>query len=312
VDDAARVLRLHLALAAAGAAALAFMVAALIGALRFDMPPGAESHTHWELIQSALSPGSIATLALGSVGLAVALAALRSLWRQWRRSRAFVRGLSVVRDERGVRVFAEDRPMAFCAGLLRPRVHLSTGAVAMLSEAELAAVVAHERHHVRRRDPLRLFLVRTVADALFVLPALPRLAERYAALVELGADDAAVAANGGDAAPLASALLAFDDRSSSAVVGIDPVRVDHLCGEGAAWRLPVALVSWSALVVGAIMVAAERAGEAGERLSLTVPLLTHHLCLVTANLVPLLAGAAALLATTRGRTTGSHNPRQTG
>jgi hypothetical protein len=65
-------------------------------------------------------------------------------------------------------------------------------------------------------------------------------------------------------------------------------------------------------VVGAIMVAAERAGEAGERLSLTGPLLTHHLCLVTANLVPLLAGAAALLATTRGRTTGSHNQRQTG
>jgi Zn-dependent protease with chaperone function len=301
-----------LALAAAGTVALAFVVAALIGALSFEMPAGAESHSHWELVRSALSPGSVATLALGSLSLAVVLATVGSLWRQWRHSRAFVHRLGVVREDGGVRVFVADRPMAFCAGLLRPRVHVSTGTIAMLSEAELAAVVAHERHHARRRDPLRLFVVRTVADALFVLPALPRLAERYAALVELGADDAAVAANGGDAAPLASALLAFDDRASSAVAGIDPVRVDHLCGERGSWHVPVVLVSLSALVVGAIVVAAERAGEAGERLSLTVPLLTHHLCLVTANLIPLLAGAAALLATTRGRTTGSHNPRQTG
>jgi Zn-dependent protease with chaperone function len=299
-------------LAAAGTAALVFVVAALVGALSFEMPPDAESHTHWDLVRSALSPGSVATLALGSLSLAVVLATLRSIWRQCRRSRAFVRRLAVVRHDGDVRVIADDRLMAFCAGLLRPRIHVSTGTVAMLSPAELAAVIAHERHHVRRRDPLRLFLVRTVADALFVLPALPRLAERYAALVELGADDAAVAANDGDAAPLASALLAFDERASSAVVGIDPVRVDHLCGEGAAWHLPLALVSWSGLVVGAIVLAAERAGEAGERLSLTVPLLTQHLCLVTANLVPLLAGAAALLVTTRRRTTEGHNQRRSG
>jgi hypothetical protein len=165
---------------------------------------------------------------------------------------------------------------------------------------------------VRRRDPLRLFLVRTIADALFVLPALPRLAERYAALVELGADDAAVSASGGDPAPLASALLAFDDDRPSSVVGVDPVRVDHLCGEHSAWHPPVALVSWSALVVGALVVAAERASAAGERLNLTVPLLTQHLCLITANLVLLLLGAAALLATTRSRTTAGHNPRRSG
>jgi Zn-dependent protease with chaperone function len=309
VTDAARVLRLHLALAAAGVGAFAFVVAALISALRFEMPPGAEQHSHWELVRSALSPGSVATLALGSLSIAVGIAALASLRRQWRRSRAFVRGLAVVRDHGDVRVIAEDRPLAFCAGLLHPRIHVSTGALAILGPAELDAVLAHERHHVRRRDPLRLFLVRAIGDALFVLPALPRLAERYGALVELGADDAAVLASGGEPGALASALLAFDEERTSSVVGIDPARVDHLCGELPVYRPPVALVSWSVLVVGAIVVVAERVGE---RLSLTVPLLTQHLCLITANVVPLLLGAAALLATTRGRTTAGHNRRGSG
>jgi hypothetical protein len=306
VTDAARVLRLHLALAAAGIAALAFVVAALIGALRFDVPAGAEEHSHWELVRSVLAPGSVATLALGSLSIAVGIAALASLSRQWRRSRAFVRGLPVVRDDGDVRVVAQDRPLAFSAGLLHPRIHVSTGALATLGPAELATVLAHERHHVRRRDPLRLFLVRALADALFVLPALPRLAERYAALIELGADDAAVSASGGDPAPLASALLAFEEA------GIDPARVDHLCGDPAAYRLPVAVVSWSVLVLGAIVVAAERASAAGEHLNLTVPLLTQHLCLVTANLVLLLLGAAALLVTARCRTTAGHNSRRSG
>jgi len=306
VTDAARVLRLHLALAAAGIAAFAFVVAALIGALRFDMPAGAEQHSHWELVRSVLTPGSLATLALGSLSIAVVIAASASLSRRWRRSRHIVRGLAVVRDDGDVRVFVQDRPLAFSAGLLRPRIHVSTGALAILGPAELAAVVAHERHHTRRRDPLRLFLVRALADALFVLPALPRLTERYAALVELGADDAALSASGGDPAPLASALLAFEEA------GIDPARVDHLCGDPPAYRLPVAVVSWSVLVVGAIVVAAERAGAAGERLNLTIPLLTQHLCLVTANLVLLVLGTAALLATTSSRTTAGHNQRRSG
>ena len=39
-------------------------------------------------------------------------------------------------------------------GSLIPRICLSTGLMALMSEAELEAVLLHERYHLRSRDPL--------------------------------------------------------------------------------------------------------------------------------------------------------------
>lgn len=55
-------------------------------------------------------------------------------------------------------VFAHESPDAFCAGLLRPRVYLSSTAVESVEDSELAAVIEHESHHCRRCDPLRILL----------------------------------------------------------------------------------------------------------------------------------------------------------
>lgn len=107
----------------------------------------------------------------------------------------------------------------------------------LLSHEELDAVIAHESHHARRRDPLRLLVARSVAADLFFLPVMRRLAERYAAMAELAADEAAVGATRGPRA-LASALLAFDAHPSPAVVGIAPERIDHLLGRDVRWDLP--------------------------------------------------------------------------
>ena len=74
-----------------------------------------------------------------------------------------------------------------------------------MSASEFAAVLAHEAAHVRRRDPLRLFIVETIATALG--PIGRRLAERFRLDVELDADEAAVAAHG--RAPVARAFLAL-------------------------------------------------------------------------------------------------------
>jgi Zn-dependent protease with chaperone function len=95
-------------------------------------------------------------------------------------------------------------PLAFCAGLLRPRVYVSTGALQRLGAAELSAVVAHEAHYAARRDTLRILMARAIGDA-YSLGALPR---REQAPAELFADAAVVRSRG--AVPLASALLAFD------------------------------------------------------------------------------------------------------
>lgn len=175
---------------------------------------------------------SVAALILGSGAFAVVLLAVRSALRQIRDTRRFVASLHVIGPARvgppRTYVFADDAPNAFCAGLLRPRIFVSTGTLETLRRDELDAVLAHEAHHARSRDPLRLLLARTARDGLFFLPGMHDLAERYAALAEAeaAADGAAVRASGGDRGSLAAALLAFDSATSSAVVGIAPERVD--------------------------------------------------------------------------------------
>jgi len=59
---------------------------------------------------------------------------------------------------------------AFCAGLLRPCVYVTT-ATAKLNTNELDAVLAHEAAHARRRDPLRRLLTRAAADVHDLTPA---------------------------------------------------------------------------------------------------------------------------------------------
>jgi Zn-dependent protease with chaperone function len=142
-----------------------------------------------------------------------------------------------------VQIVAGARPIAFCAGLLRPRVYVSVGALETLAPDALAAVVAHEAHHAGRRDPLRSLIVRAIGDA-YSLGALPR---REQALAELAADAAAVRSRG--AAPLASALLAFHGDAA----GIAPERVDRLAGERPGTGMPRALVAGAAAIIGALV-----------------------------------------------------------
>ena len=95
---------------------------------------------------------------------------------------------------------------SFCYGFLRPRICISTGLLALLDEVELRALLLHERHHLHRRDPLRVLIVKVVGDALNVLPLVPVLVQHYRVAQEVAADRAAIAHCGSEA-PLSSALL---------------------------------------------------------------------------------------------------------
>src|SRR5207237_5326128 len=117
--------------------------------------------------------------------------------------------------------------------------------VELLTAAELDAVLAHEHHHRRVRDPLRIACGRVLSRALLFLPVLRPLCDRYADVAELSADRAAVHASAGREAPLASALLAFDESAPPGVSGISPERVDSLLGQPTSWRLPARLLAGS-------------------------------------------------------------------
>ena len=100
---------------------------------------------------------------------------------------------------------ADSAAFTFCHGLLRPRVCISSGLVELLDDGELLAVLDHEAHHGRHRDPLKILLGRSLASGLFFLPLAGALRNAYLAGKELSAD-AAACRRGGEL-PLASALL---------------------------------------------------------------------------------------------------------
>ena len=104
-----------------------------------------------------------------------------------------------------VRVLKDSPNPAFTAGLLRPRIYVAQSLADALDENQLVALMAHESEHVRRRDPLRLSIMRALAFTLFWIPALRRLASDLGDEAEIQADDAAVACAGEVA--LAGALV---------------------------------------------------------------------------------------------------------
>jgi beta-lactamase regulating signal transducer with metallopeptidase domain len=96
---------------------------------------------------------------------------------------------------------------AVTVGLLRTYVVVSQGLAHALSGSELRAVLAHERAHARRRDPLRLVIGRVLTAHLWFLPAAHDMRVRAECGYELAADRHAVRRFGRPA--LASALLSI-------------------------------------------------------------------------------------------------------
>lgn len=294
----------HLSVAIVTAGLVAAAAAVVLGASDLSIPPGGEvSRACAEWLGSG-GPRALLGLSVLIGAAGVVVIAVRSIVRQVRAGRAYL-GAQPLGPELSLagvncRVVEVTEPLAFCAGYVRPRIYVSRGLLEELSDEELQAVVAHERHHRSRRDPLRRLVARALADALFFVPVLRRSGERYIALGELAADEAAVAAVG-RRQPLASALLKFSERELTAVpvVGIAPERVDHLSGDprAARWRLPrdLAAVSVAAIAgLAAVLVIVAAVGS-----GVDWPLLLAAGCVVGMVAAPLALGATALVVSSR-------------
>jgi Zn-dependent protease with chaperone function len=285
-----------IALAGAGAVSLGLGLA--VDDVRLTDSPAAVAAACWRFVFPTVSARTPLVLALGSLGIAVIMRGVSSGARQARSSHRLLRRQQPVRalriaEHRAI-VLRGSSVQAFTGGLLRPRVYLSEGALARLDGEQLTAVVAHEAHHARRRDPLRLFLARVATDALFFLPVLVPLRESLATQTELAADAAAVHAGGG-ARPLARALLAFDAAPTGSV-GIAPERVDELTGYPARLELPLALIATAIItIVFLVAIALQLRGASTGRDDVNPAGLLEQLCLVLKALLPLVVGAALIL-----------------
>jgi Zn-dependent protease with chaperone function len=298
--DSWRLYRLQLALGAAGLGASALVLAAAVSAVHIE-PEAAHrlDVAGLALTYPAINVAAVLLLGLAALGAAVIVVTVRAAWRQLRAQRRLVRTLPVIGPLPGhptVAVIDVAAPLAFCAGWLRPRVYVSTEVLARLSESELRAVLAHEQHHEALRDPLRLAVSRVLCQALFFLPVLRLLHDRYADVAELTADAAALDAIDGAAAPLAAAMLAVATTGAGEVVGISPARVDSLLGQPHAWRLPRLLLIAALATLGALVALAWRAdGQASFHTSLNLPIVSSQPCVLVLALVPVLACLTGML-----------------
>ena len=90
------------------------------------------------------------------------------------------------------RLLEHPAPVAFCIPGAHPLLVLSSGMVAELDDDQLAAVVAHERAHLREHHHLLLLPFVAWEAALPVLPAAGRAHAAVRSLVEMRADDVAL------------------------------------------------------------------------------------------------------------------------
>jgi Zn-dependent protease with chaperone function len=104
-------------------------------------------------------------------------------------------------------VLDDPRPAAYCVPGRPAVIVLTSGALAVLDPAQLAAVLAHERAHLAGRHHWLVTLSKGLAVAMPAVPLFDRGPAEITRLAEMSADDAAARASGRTA--LVSALLAI-------------------------------------------------------------------------------------------------------
>jgi hypothetical protein len=294
------IFELQLALGSAGLATAAAVLAAATASVHRD-PQAAHQAVVLgvHITYPEVNLAALLLLALAALGVCVLVRVVGTVAGHVRAYRRFLADADMVGNPAGypdVTLVRDAIPQAFCAGLMRPRVFVSTAAVDLLTPAELAAVVRHERAHRATRDPLRFALLRALGRSLFFMPALPPLAREYGELAEVKADGAAIAASGGDSRALASALLAFVDAAPVGAAGISPDRVDALLGDGRSSRLPAGLIALSLAPLAALVVLVWRASEAAAaNATFNLPVISSQPCVVVLALIPVAMWSMARL-----------------
>jgi Zn-dependent protease with chaperone function len=116
---------------------------------------------------------------------------------------------SVLQVDQGEPVWVLDAatPLVGLAGVIRPRVLLSSGVARALSQEQMAAALSHERAHRAAADNWKRLLLALTPDALPGVPILRAVDRAWARFSEWAADDWAVAQDARCSVPLAEALV---------------------------------------------------------------------------------------------------------
>lgn len=170
--------------------------------------------------------GHLGVVAGGTAGLALSVLVARRLGlafrRLWLRSTEHARTahiLGATTSRPGVVVVSADQPTAYCVAGRPHAIVVTTGAVASLTEQELAAVLAHEQAHMAGHHPQLMMALRALAASLPRVPLLRSAVDAVASLVEMSADDRAARQHGRDALLCSLIALAGSPRQAGPALG---------------------------------------------------------------------------------------------
>jgi Zn-dependent protease with chaperone function len=273
-------------------------------------------------------PPALILLSVTAVASGVAL--VHALWSIWREQRS-IRALPVIplaASDYGdallvplgaeVGVLRSRRQGAFCAGLLRPRVVMTSALLDALDPDERQAVVEHELSHVRGGAPLKLLLGHLAVRTLFWVPLLRDLADRYVLLTELQADRHAIAVTSRSAlaGALSQALEAPAIVGSAGLADHAAARIDRLFDARA--KLPrlikpqrAALTLLAVAAVAGVAYSSPRlsSSQSAQLHTMSVNLLAHHLQARLVGLAVTVVGIALLVVALRELPARRHRAR---
>lgn len=116
-------------------------------------------------------------------------------------------------------VIKSRKKFAFCLGIRKPKIYISTSLISQLSSSEVEAVLLHEKYHIRKHDTFTM-IIATFADSIFpFFPLLGDLTQSYRIHREIEADKFAVN-QVGDKGPLISALKKLLLHPSAKIVTV--------------------------------------------------------------------------------------------
>ena len=179
-------------------------------------------------------PGCLAAalLACAVWGLSIARAAraLARSRRHIRQCRRTSRAMRLPGERAAAWVTDGAAPCVMLAGIVRPRLVISSGVVEALSAEQLSAVIRHERAHRRSRDNLKRLLVLLAPGLLPFVHGFRRIERAWARTAEWAADDRAAAGSAHRSLALAAALVSVARLGSGPPV---PVLATSLLADGA-------------------------------------------------------------------------------